>query len=48
MLNFLEEKNPVCPRCNVGMRIEDKKLIEKWVCPNCNGIIFPLFSDYNE
>lgn len=49
MLNSLtQKKNPICPRCNNKMLIEDKEFIEKWICPKCNGIIFPLFSKCDE
>lgn len=37
-------RKPICPRCNNQMLVDKSGLIEIWECPNCKGIIFPLFS----
>lgn len=43
MPNFQVKHFQICPRCNIRMIQQDEKLIEKWVCGQCKGIIFPWF-----
>lgn len=45
MHNVQVKNVQICPRCNIRMLKQDEKLIEKWICEQCNGIIFPLFKD---